>query len=239
MHKLNCQLERSLLTLFGEKFAQQFMSESFGWLDHIVFAMAPLGIITAIVGAIRVGGPSWMRAIIGRARENRATAEVELMSSTSHEVCELWNGESVVRTLGRPLVKQIVVMRYDLHNPKTFGLHTVETAVKSRLESEGERCLERLIARSKFFFKFFFFFFFFLRLLMCSAHGMLCAHRLQRAFLASLVPEPGAFGGPKKTTTRAVEVGEAVGRRAWRQRDFNRTGLGNYWQDCQQPWKAF
>ena len=47
--------------------------------------MVPLGIITAVVGALRVGGPAWIRAIIGRARENRASAEVELMSSTSHE----------------------------------------------------------------------------------------------------------------------------------------------------------
>ncbi|KAF2793896.1 ankyrin, partial [Melanomma pulvis-pyrius CBS 109.77] len=121
-----------ILALFGEKFAQQFMSESFSWLDHVVFAMAPLGIITAVVGAIRVGGPSWMRAIIGRARENRASAEVELMSSTSHEVCELWNGESVVRTLGRPLVKQIVVLRNEIHDETTFGLFTMEAAAKDR-----------------------------------------------------------------------------------------------------------
>lgn len=104
------------------------MSESFSWLDHIAFAMAPLGIITAIVGAIRVGEPSWIRAVIGRARENRASAEVELMSSTSHEVCELWNGESIVRTLGRPLVKQLVVLRREIHDGETFGLYTLESA---------------------------------------------------------------------------------------------------------------
>ena len=68
------------------------------WLDHIIFAMAPLGIITAMVAAIRVGGPAWLRAVVGRARENRATVEVEMMSSTSHEVCELWNGQGIVRT---------------------------------------------------------------------------------------------------------------------------------------------
>ncbi|KAL2068429.1 hypothetical protein VTL71DRAFT_16527 [Oculimacula yallundae] len=47
--------------------------------------MAPLGIITAIVGAIRVGGPPWLKAVIGRARENRSSAELDFMSSTSHE----------------------------------------------------------------------------------------------------------------------------------------------------------
>ncbi|KAK3352190.1 ankyrin repeat-containing domain protein [Lasiosphaeria hispida] len=75
-----------LLALFGERVTMQFMSQSTGWADNIILAMAPLGIITAIVGAIRVGGPSWMKAIIERARESRAAAESELMSSTSNEL---------------------------------------------------------------------------------------------------------------------------------------------------------
>jgi hypothetical protein len=126
-------LYRRLLALFGEKVAQQFMSESLSWLDHIIFAMAPLGIITAIVAAIRIGGPSWMRAIIGRARESRSSAEVELMSSTSHEVCELWNGESVVRMLGRPKVKQLAVLRREMHDEETFGLYTLEAAQRAQV----------------------------------------------------------------------------------------------------------
>lgn len=97
-----------ILTLFGEQVAKQFMSQSMGWADNIIFAMAPLGIITAIVGAIRVGGPAWLRAIIGRARENRAAAEVELMSSTSPDVCELWNGQNIVRMMGSPPILQII-----------------------------------------------------------------------------------------------------------------------------------
>lgn len=55
------------------------------WLESVIFACAPLGIITAIVAAIRVGGPSWLKAVIGRARETAAAAELDLMSSTSHE----------------------------------------------------------------------------------------------------------------------------------------------------------
>jgi hypothetical protein len=102
-----------------------------GWLDHIIFSMAPLGILTAIVAAIRVGGPSWLKVVIGRARENRATVEVESMSSTSHEVCELWNGHGIVRTIGRPEVNQIIYLE-ELKEEKTFGLHTVESAEKER-----------------------------------------------------------------------------------------------------------
>ncbi|KAH0561959.1 hypothetical protein GP486_003336 [Trichoglossum hirsutum] len=101
-----------LLALFGERVAQQFMSQSMGWADNIIFAMAPLGIVTAIVGAIRVGGPTWLKAIIGRARENRAVAEAELMSSTSDEVCELWNGQQVVRVMGSAPIREFICLQY-------------------------------------------------------------------------------------------------------------------------------
>ncbi|KAK0514771.1 hypothetical protein JMJ35_003388 [Cladonia borealis] len=97
-----------LLGLFGEKFAQQFLAESFTFWDHILFAMAPLGILTAIVGAIRVDGANWLKQLIGRARETTASAEIELMSSVSQEVCEVWNGTSIVRSMGAPQVKQII-----------------------------------------------------------------------------------------------------------------------------------
>ncbi|KAK2007968.1 hypothetical protein LZ32DRAFT_665874 [Colletotrichum eremochloae] len=88
----------------------QFMSGAMGWADNIILAMAPLGIITAIVGAIRVGGPTWLKAVIGRARENLAVAEAELMSSTSQEVCELWNGQEIVRCMGSPSVTEFICL---------------------------------------------------------------------------------------------------------------------------------
>jgi hypothetical protein len=84
-----------------------------GWADNIILAMAPIGIVTAIVAAIRVGGPSWLKAIIGRARENVAVSEAELMSSTSKEVCEVWNGREVVRCIGvAPVVEFICLLKY-------------------------------------------------------------------------------------------------------------------------------
>lgn len=86
------------------------MSQSTGWAENIILAMAPLGIITAIVSAIRVGGPSWLKAIIGRARENRAVAESELMSSTSREVCELWNGRQIVRVMGEGPIWEFIIL---------------------------------------------------------------------------------------------------------------------------------
>ena len=101
--------------------------------------MAPLGIITALVGAIRVGGPSWLKAVIGRARETRASAEVELMSSTSHEVCELWNGEAIVRTMGEPIVQQIVYLE-GRENEDDFGLYTcLIAAEEEKMRLHGKK----------------------------------------------------------------------------------------------------
>ncbi len=93
----------------------QFMSQSTGWADNIILARAPLGIVTAIVGAIRVGAPSWLRAIIGRARESRAVVEAELMSSTSNEVCELWNGQQIVRVMGEGPIREFIILLPENH----------------------------------------------------------------------------------------------------------------------------
>ncbi|KAI5815823.1 hypothetical protein BZA77DRAFT_247928, partial [Pyronema omphalodes] len=99
-----------LLALFGERYTATHRVQSFStsWVDSLLFAVAPLGIITAIVGAVRVAGPSWLRTLVGRARETRAAAEVELMSSTSHEVCEIWNGDAIVRVIGAPEIVELL-----------------------------------------------------------------------------------------------------------------------------------
>lgn len=102
-----------LLALFGGEVAKQFMSQSMGVVDNIIFAVAPLGIITAMVGAIRVGGPRELKAIIGRARESQSAVEIELMSSTSADVCELWDGKRVVRALGAPPIIELIYLLPD------------------------------------------------------------------------------------------------------------------------------
>jgi hypothetical protein len=55
-----------LLTLFGEQVTKQFLSMSMGWADNVLLAMGPLGVITIVVSAIRVGGDKRLRALIGR-----------------------------------------------------------------------------------------------------------------------------------------------------------------------------
>jgi hypothetical protein len=118
-----------LIALFGEQVSKQFISNSIGFTDNIIFAMAPLGIITAVVSAIRVGGPRWLRALIGRARESPSAVELELMSSTSHEVCELWKEEGLVRANGTPHIAQLLFERctrslkvYTLDEARQTGL---------------------------------------------------------------------------------------------------------------------
>lgn len=133
-----------ILALFGEQVAKQFMSQSMGWADNIIFAMAPLGIITAIVGAIRVSGPNWLKAVIGRARESKGAAEVELMSSTSNDVCELWNGQSIVRMMGSPPILEIIYLhdlsKIESHRLDDCGLFTLEEAERGKIlqRSPGE-----------------------------------------------------------------------------------------------------
>ncbi|KAL3305671.1 ankyrin repeat protein [Colletotrichum asianum] len=125
-----------LLALFGERVTMQFMSGAMGWADNIILAMAPLGIITAIVGAIRVGGPSWLKAVIGRARENLAVAEAELMSSTSQEVCELWNGQEIVRCMGSPSVVEFICL---LPVDTQAGNKTFNIEVDDRVEKLNDK----------------------------------------------------------------------------------------------------
>jgi hypothetical protein len=55
-----------LLTLFGEQVTKQFPSMSMGWADNLLLAMGPLGVMTIVVSAIRVGGVSKLKAVVGR-----------------------------------------------------------------------------------------------------------------------------------------------------------------------------
>ena len=55
-----------LLTLFGEQVTKQFMSMSMGWADHILLGVGPLGVLTVVVSAIRVGGVRRLKALVGR-----------------------------------------------------------------------------------------------------------------------------------------------------------------------------
>lgn len=95
--------------------------------------MVPLGVLTAIVGAIRVSGADWLKRLVGRARENIADAEIEMMSSVSQEVCEVCNGTSIVRSKGCPQVKQII------HLPAQKGIISPESFITMNPETWSDR----------------------------------------------------------------------------------------------------
>ncbi|KAK4145152.1 ankyrin repeat-containing domain protein [Dichotomopilus funicola] len=93
-----------ILVLFGEQASKQFLSESTSIWDSIIFGIAPIGVITAVVSVIRLYGSSSLKALIGRAQEAHGVAEAELCSSTSDDVCELWSNGGICRVFGRPLI---------------------------------------------------------------------------------------------------------------------------------------
>jgi hypothetical protein len=65
------------------------------------------------------------------------------MNSTSDEVGELWNGQTTVRTLGSPDVKQLIFMKdlksqYSESTESCFGLYSMEAAeAEDRIRREG------------------------------------------------------------------------------------------------------
>lgn len=97
-----------LITLFGEQATKQFLSESTSFTDSIIFSIAPLGLITAVVSVIRIYGSSSFKSIIGRSQEAHGVAEAELCSSTSQDVCELWSNGGICRVFGRPKILDFI-----------------------------------------------------------------------------------------------------------------------------------
>lgn len=65
---------------------------------------------------------------LNRARESRATAEQELLSSTSDKVCELYDGNEVVRIFGQPDMKEFI-FRPRLGNRKSH-VYGVNDAIR-------------------------------------------------------------------------------------------------------------
>ncbi|UKZ70436.1 uncharacterized protein TrAtP1_011416 [Trichoderma atroviride] len=119
------------LALFGEQTTKQYLSESITVLDYYIFSIAPIGILTAVISAIRVCGSPSLRAFIGRAQEGGGDAEAELCSSTSRDVCELYNNGGIARVFGRPKILEVV---YDpsKSTEETAGIYPCREFVKTR-----------------------------------------------------------------------------------------------------------
>lgn len=88
--------------------------------------MAPLGILTAVVSAVRVRGSPSLRAFIGRAQEGPGDVEVELLSSTSETTSELWTEGGIARVFGKPQILELVKLKTenkDYDGRDDFGVH--------------------------------------------------------------------------------------------------------------------
>ncbi|KAF9892920.1 hypothetical protein FE257_000512 [Aspergillus nanangensis] len=121
-----------LISLFGERLTKQFLSESVDLLDNIIFALAPLGILTALVSVIRVRGGSSLRAFVGRAQEGPGEAENELLSCVSETTGELFNDNGISRIFGRPRILEVVIWEdYDDQiKQRTWKIGTLRDALR-------------------------------------------------------------------------------------------------------------
>lgn len=104
--------------------------------------MAPIGVITGMICAIRVGGSDLLRATIGRARESIAEPEKEFMSSMSTETREVWDGKAIVRTGGASSVKQIIHLPANDRDISPASFVTLESDIQDsdpKLECHRKR----------------------------------------------------------------------------------------------------
>ncbi|KAL4796958.1 hypothetical protein BDV19DRAFT_398005 [Aspergillus venezuelensis] len=116
-----------LVALFGERLTKQFLAESTSSLDNFIFALCPLGILTAVVSLVRICGNSSLRAFVGRANEPPGEAENELLSCVSEGTAELFNDGGISRVIGRPRILEVVVWEEN----GMYKLDTLRGALKS------------------------------------------------------------------------------------------------------------
>jgi hypothetical protein len=133
-----------LLSLFGDSMTKQFLSESTTFLDYIIFAVAPIGILTALVSATRLCGSTALRAFIGRSQEGQGAVEAELCTSTSRDVCELFTWGGIQRVLGRPSILELVYFPRHGNRANTFG-HTSRANPDLLLSKEYFSFVARII----------------------------------------------------------------------------------------------
>ena len=105
------------LALFGGQLVQEFISQSNCFPDYIIFSMGPLGITTALIIAVRLCGPLNLKRVIGKGRESMLEAEKELTLSTSKSVCEVWDGASITRIIGK---QDIIELHLELEGGKCY-----------------------------------------------------------------------------------------------------------------------
>jgi len=91
----------------------------------------------------------FLKTLIGRAKESRGIIEAELMSSTSPNVCEIWNGKELVRVLGKPDILEIFNVGSSVFSPKELASssHRSNPRIEAPLLSiESQQSILRFLA---------------------------------------------------------------------------------------------
>ncbi|RYP07700.1 hypothetical protein DL765_009042 [Monosporascus sp. GIB2] len=125
-----------LLVLFGKSMIKQYLSKSTSFLDYFIFAMAPIGVLTAVVSTIRVCGHSSLRAFIGRSQEGDGVIEAKLCTSTTRDICELFTRGGITRVLGRPSILELIYDPRDNDRDKA-GLFLFRHYLRTRVSLES------------------------------------------------------------------------------------------------------
>lgn len=100
----------SLLGIFFQDVTNEFLRQSTDLFDWVLFAIGPLGVGSVLLAAIRVLGSRFLKYRIGKAGEDEDLIEKDLMSSTSPNVWELWNGYEVVRVTGQADIQEFLLL---------------------------------------------------------------------------------------------------------------------------------
>jgi hypothetical protein len=81
-----------------------------------------------------------MKLTLFRSRESRLEAEVEFLSSTSEEVCELWSGNQIVRMKGKQAehnMKTVVITQTPRHDQDSHDCNSYEMVDASKAYKDG------------------------------------------------------------------------------------------------------
>jgi ankyrin repeat domain-containing protein 50 len=102
-----------------------------------------LGILTAVVSAIRIRGNASLRAFVGRGQEGPGDAEQELLSCVSGTTAELFHNGGISRIFGKPKILEVKVTR-DPQDPLKLHIESVSKALADKYTStkSQEQCAE-------------------------------------------------------------------------------------------------
>lgn len=90
-----------LLVLLGEKHVKGYFKTMSRPSHHMLFAVGPIGLVTALVTMIRLGNLQFLKRLIGRQFESRAEVLADVTSVSTGEVSVVFRNETLEQTIER------------------------------------------------------------------------------------------------------------------------------------------